>query len=136
MAEATKIGQDAAKATITFIENNMRGSSQASRKAVITRVDDAGKAPKYVAVKTSNAEGTASAEAGKRGDKRKAEKPPVFAGVTLKVTKLATAAEHGRVGMALKTEQEKPCRSSIHTVGKSVAVKSAAVGADADVVEM
>jgi len=44
MAEATKIGQNAAKATTTFIENYTRGSSQASRKAFITRFDDAGKA--------------------------------------------------------------------------------------------
>jgi len=136
MAEATKIGQDAAKATITFIENNTRGSSQASRKAVITRVDDAGKALKYVAVKTATAGGAASAEAGNRGDKRKAEEPPLFAGVAPKVAKLATAAEHGRVGMALKTEQENTRRGSSHAVGDSVAMKLAAVGADADVVEM
>ena len=90
MAEATKIGQDAAKATITFIENNTRGSSKASCKAVITRVDDAGKALKYVAVKTATAGGAASAEAGNRGDKRKAEEPPFFAGVAPKVAPTIT----------------------------------------------
>jgi len=87
-------------------------------------------------VKTATAGGAASAEAGNRGDKRKAEEPPIFAGVAPKMAKLETAAEHGRVGMALKTEQEDTRRGSIHTVGDSVAVKSAAVGADADVVEM
>jgi len=122
MAEATKIGQDAAKATITFIENNTRGSSQASRKAFIARVDDAGKALKYVAVKTATAGGAASAKAGNRGDKRKAEEPPLFSGVAPKVAKLAAVAEHGRAGMALKTELENTLRGSSHAVGDSVAV--------------
>jgi len=51
MAEATKIGQDAAKATITFIENKTtRGRSPAMRKA-----DEAEKEYKHVAVKTATA---------------------------------------------------------------------------------
>jgi len=125
MAEANKICQDAAKATIKFIENNTRGSSKASRNAVITRVDDSGKALKYVALKVATAGGAASTEAGNRGDKRKAEEPPLFAGVAPRVAKLATAAEHGRVGMALKTEQANTPRGSSHAVGDSVAVKSA-----------
>ena len=77
MAEATKIGQDAAKATITFIENNTtRGSSPAMRKA-----DEAEKEYTHVAVKTATAGGAASVEAGGRGDKRKAREAPLTAGV-------------------------------------------------------
>jgi len=89
-----------------------------------------------VAVTTATAGGAASVEAGNRGDKRKAKKPPLLAGVAPKVAKLATAAKNGRVGMANKTEQENTRRGSSHAVGDSVAVKSAAVGADADVLMM
>ena len=132
MAEATKIGQDAAKATITFIENNTtRGSSPAMRKA-----DEAEKEYKHVAVKTATAGGAASVEAGGRGDKRKAREAPLIAGVAPKVAKFARAAEDGRADVAVKTSKQSTRGDSSQEAGGVVAVKSAKDGTDADVVEM
>ena len=132
MAEATKIGQDSAKATITFIENNTtRGSSPAMRKA-----DEAEKEYKYVAVKTATAGGAASVEAGGRGDKRKAREAPLIAGVAPKVAKFARAAEDGRADVAVKTSKQSTRGDSSQESGGVVAVKSAKDGTDADVVEM
>jgi len=106
MAEATKIVQNAAMAKNTFIEKNTRGSSQASLKAEITRVNHEDKAQKYMAVQTASKGGAASVEAGNRRDYREAEEPPLFAGVAPKVAKFGTTAEHGPVCMAPRTEKE------------------------------
>jgi len=132
MAEATKIAQDAAKATITLIENSTtRGSSAAMHKA-----DEVENEYKHVAVKTATARGAASVEAGGRGDKRKAREALLTVGVARKVAKLAKAAKDGRADVVVKNSKQSPRGDSSLDAGGVVAVKSAKDGAGADVAEM
>jgi len=131
-AEATKIDQDAAKATITFIESNTtRGSSPAMHEA-----DGAEKEYKPVAVKTATATGAAAVEAEGRGDKRTATKPPLIAGVAPKVTKFARAAENRPSDVAVKTSKQSNLRDSSQEAGAVLALATAKDGTDAEFMEM
>jgi len=132
MAEVTKIGQDAAKATITLIENNTtRGNSAVMRKA-----DEVEKEYKHVAVKTATAGGAASVEAGGRGDKRKAREAPLTVSVAPKVATFTRTAKDGRVDVAVKNSKQSTRGDRSLDEGRVVAVKSAQDGTGADVAEM
>jgi len=132
MAEATKTGQDAAKATNTLIENNTtRGTSSAMHKA-----EEVENEYKHVAVKTATAGGAASVEAGGRGATRKAREAPLTNSVAPKVAKLAKAAKDGRSDVAVKNCKQSTRGDSSLDTGGVVAVNSDKHGTGSDVAEM